>query len=146
MPFEDALKVVLKHEGGYVNHPADPGGATNKGITTRVYHEYLATKGLPPADVKHISNADVADIYRTQYWNTAKCDVLPEPMATFQFDSAVNHGVNKANWFLANSRGDPAKYLELREDFYRHLARTRPAMQVFLKGWLKRIDSLRGLL
>lgn len=146
MGFESALAVTLKFEGGYANHPADPGGATMKGITQRVYDAWLLKKGLPACDVRDIPDKDVADIYRAEYWQRAKCDVLPDPLATFHFDAAVNHGPARANIFLGQSGGDPKKYLDIREKFFRDLVIKRSAMVVFLRGWLKRVDKLREML
>lgn len=147
MSFESALAIVLANEGGFSNNPADPGGRTMKGITQRSYDAWLVKQGkVESQDVKDISDADVATIYRTEYWNRARCDVLKEPLATFHFDAAVNHGTNQAVAFLSESRGDPEMYLKCREDFYRRLVQKRPTMQVFMRGWLKRVEGLRRLL
>jgi len=67
--FKSSLAAVLVHEGGYVNDPRDPGGATNKGITHRTYAAYLARNKMQLIDVKHITDAEVASIYRNQYWS-----------------------------------------------------------------------------
>lgn len=146
MSFESALALTLRFEGGYVNHPADPGGATSRGVTQRTYDAWLLKNGMPATDVKDIPDKDVADIYRTEYWQRAKCDALPEPLATLHFDAAVNHGPKQANEFLKGSGGDPTLYLTLREAFYHRLVLKRPAMAVFLRGWLKRVEKLRTLL
>ena len=95
--------------------------------------------------MKDIHDNEVAAIYKNQYWNVARCDVLPEPLATFHFDAAVNCGPSKANLFLAQCKGDAKAYLNLREDYYRRLVQTRPTMEQFLKGWLNRTAALRKL-
>lgn len=91
--FQKALKHVLKHEGGYVNHPADPGGRTYRGVTARTLGEWRglgrpATKG----ELLGLSEAEVAEIYYQNYWRAAGCDHLPHGLAFVQFDAAVNHG------------------------------------------------------
>jgi lysozyme family protein len=146
MSFESALALTLQFEGGFVDRADDPGGRTQRGITQRTYDAWLAKQKRPPADVKGIPDTDVADIYRVEYWNRARCDSLKEPLATFHFDAAVNHGPNQAIGFLAESKGSPEMYLKCREDFYRRLVLKRPTMSVFLRGWLKRVERLRRLL
>jgi len=94
--YEAVLPLVLAHEGGYVNHPTDPGGPTNKGVTQRVYDAYRTTKGLKLRSVKSITAAETKDIYRDRYWNLAGCDGLPAGLDYAVFDYAVNSGVSKA--------------------------------------------------
>ena len=147
MSFESALALVLSFEGLFSDDKRDPGGRTMKGITQRTYSAWLAKRGLVEVlDVKDITDAEVASIYRTEYWNHARCDVLREPLATFMFDTAVNLGPNRAVGLLADSKGDPKVYLELRDAYYHRLVAKRPTMGVFLKGWLRRVEKLRTLL
>lgn len=90
------LPRVLEHEGGYVNHPADPGGPTMKGVTLAVYRAF---KGKPTAtadELRHISEGDLQAIYRINYWARARCDELPVGVDYCVFDYAVNSGVNRA--------------------------------------------------
>ena len=94
--YEAVLPLVLAHEGGYVNHPKDPGGATNKGVTQAVYDAYRTTKGQKLRSVKSITMAEVKDIYNTRYWKLAGCDELPAGLDYCVFDYAVNSGVGKA--------------------------------------------------
>lgn len=94
--FAQALKLVLVHEGGYVNHPADPGGATMKGVTQGVYDAYRGGKGQAPRGVRQISNAEVEDIYRRQYWVAIRGDELAAGVDYAVFDYAVNSGPGKA--------------------------------------------------
>lgn len=91
---------LLVHEGGYVNHPKDPGGATNKGVTQRVYDAYLRRKGLPVKSVRQISREEVLEIYKTQYWNTISGDLLPDGLDYAVYDFAVNSGPSRAIRFL----------------------------------------------
>lgn len=93
---EAALRQVLVHEGGYVNHPADPGGATNQGVTQRVYDAYRTRKGLKPQSVRGISPDEVATIYKRQYWDAVKGDDLPAGLDYAVFDYAVNSGPKQA--------------------------------------------------
>ena len=94
--YKAVLPLVLAHEGGYVNHPKDPGGATNKGVTQAVYDAYRTTKGEKLRSVKSITMAEVTDIYETRYWKLAGCDDLPAGLDYAVFDYAVNSGVGKA--------------------------------------------------
>ena len=93
--FERALKLVLKHEGGFVNNPRDPGGATNKGITIGTFRRYVNAKATVD-DLKRISDAEVSDIYRRQFWNAVQGSVLPSGLDYALFDFAVNSGPDRA--------------------------------------------------
>ena len=103
--FERAQDVLGAHEGGYVNHPRDPGGETNKGVTKRVYDAYRRRAGLVPRSVRQITDAEVYDIYRRQYWNAASCDDLPHGVAYCVFDGAVNSGVSQSAKWLQRAVG-----------------------------------------
>lgn len=104
--FPKALPLVLAHEGGYVNHPKDPGGATNKGITQAVYDAYRKGKGLPKRSVRNIASNEVHEIYETRYWDLAKCDDLPAGLDYAVFDYSVNSGVGKAGKDLQRTVND----------------------------------------
>lgn len=82
--FHKAVAVVLHHEGGYVNHPSDPGGETIYGISRRS-HPAAWEKGRPTLD-------DAKAIYHSDYWLPIKADALPLPVALITFDTAVNCG------------------------------------------------------
>lgn len=161
-----ALKFTLRWEGGFVNHPDDPGGATNKGVTQAVYDSYRRSKGQPKQSVRQISDDEVHDIYETRYWQAAKCPDLGVDLDTVQFDTAVNMGVGRAIKFMQKSTGckpdgawgpitaaavancDPGAtliaYCNTREAFYKGLVRRRPKMKVFMRGWMNRLNDLRG--
>ena len=98
--FESALVHVLKHEGGYVNHPRDPGGATNKGVIQRTYNGYLRRKGRSLQSVRLITDEEVADIYKSQYWDAIHGDELPHGVDYCTFDAAVNSGPGRAAKWL----------------------------------------------
>jgi lysozyme family protein len=94
--FKPSLSLTLAHEGGFVNHPKDPGGATNKGVTQKVYDDYRVRKGEATRSVRYITSAEVNDIYKNQYWDAAKCDALPAGLDYAVFDYAVNSGAGRA--------------------------------------------------
>jgi len=102
--FERALPLVLKHEGGYVDHPKDPGGATNLGVTIGTLSSWLgrpATKG----DVKALTRASVAPIYRKNYWDAVRADEMPAGLDYAVFDFAVNSGPKRAAMALQRAVG-----------------------------------------
>ncbi len=169
MSFERALTMILKHEGGYSDNPADRGGPTKQGVTQRVYDTWRMTGGKPVRSVRGIDGSEVSAIYLQNYWIPANCDLLPDNLALVHFDSAVNHGVKRAIKFLqlatgANPDGvfGPATqaaitttmgklsehiviglYLAEREDFYDEIVARDPTQSLFLRGWKNRIASLR---
>ncbi|RWN51926.1 glycoside hydrolase family 108 protein [Mesorhizobium sp.] len=97
--FDRALALVLKHEGGYVNHPKDPGGATNKGITIATFRRYVNANGTPD-DLKRITTAQAGIVYRKQYWDAIRGDELPDGVDYAVFDFAVNSGPGRAAKYL----------------------------------------------
>jgi len=96
--FKRSLFLVLKHEGGYVDHPKDPGGATNLGITLRVLAAYRKkdVKSFPKTEVKNLKRDEAAKIYKINYWDRAWGDKLPVGVDYCVFDYAVNSGVSRA--------------------------------------------------
>ena len=156
-PFGQALQFVLQWEGGYVNHAADPGGATNYGVTQSTYDDHREECGLPKRSVKGITRAEVQNIYTQHYWKAAGCDTLPLPLAIAVFDTAVNFGVGRAKSFLAKARaaypGSPfglkaaAMNVVSQRIAYRHArVAEKPSQVVFLKGWLNRDNALGALI
>ena len=91
--FDSALKFVLRWEGGFVDHPNDPGGRTNKGITQKVYDGWRGRQGRAAQDVQLIGDDEVHSIYASDYWVPPRCDLLATPLDLVQFDTAVNMGV-----------------------------------------------------
>lgn len=98
--YEHCLELILHHEGGYVNHPKDPGGETNLGVTKRVYEEWGGTK-----DMKDLTVEDVAPIYEKNYWGRVKGDDLPSGLDLCVFDFAVNAGPGRAAKYLQRMIG-----------------------------------------
>lgn len=94
--FQKSLQYVLRHEGGYADDPNDNGGPTMKGITQRVYDAYRQRKGRDKTPVRNITNKEVEDIYKTQYWDAIRGDDLPSGIDYATFDFAVHSGVGRA--------------------------------------------------
>lgn len=97
--YDEALKLMLLHEGGYSNHPADPGGPTNFGITLADYRRYI-NKAATALDVRNMKIEDAKKIYRAQYWDAQKCDELPPGVDYAIFDYGVNSGVGRSGKVL----------------------------------------------
>ena len=162
--FEDALKFVLKWEGGFTNHPKDPGGATNKGITQKVYDVYKVSRKHPKMSVKHILDFEVKEIYETKYWDLVRAKWLKAPLGLVMFDTAVNFGpagairrLQKAlrlnitgTWTQEISdvihECDAGKVAleicKLRKIWRNYRVKQNPSQKVFLKGWLNRDNDL----
>lgn len=158
--FQSYLPLILMHEGGYVNHPKDPGGATNKGITQRVYDEYRKTSGQMPQSVKNISDKEVESIYRVKYWIAIRGDDLPLGWDYAVFDFAVNSGPGRAIRLmqlalgirddgvigpktLAAFKPDPRKSFDSYMDKRREFLRSLSTFPTFGKGWLRRVEDVR---
>lgn len=162
--FEEALAFTLRWEGGYVNHPADRGGETNKGVTTATYREYRRRRGLPMRSVRDITDEEVRDIYENLYWNPAQCALMERPLAIAHFDTAINFGVGGSTLFLqqllkvkvdrifgpktraallsANHWELALRYAPLRIDYRYRRVNQDPSQRVFLQGWLNRDNDL----
>jgi lysozyme family protein len=162
MAFADCLPIILQSEGGFVNNPADPGGATNLGITLSTL---TAFRGRPQTvdDVRALTVADVSPIYQANYWNAARCGDCPAGVDLMVFDAAVNQGVRRAVRALQTVVGvtadgavgpgtlaairaaDPTATINAisanREAFYRSLS----TFPTFGTGWLNRLQRTRGL-
>ncbi|MFZ5509356.1 MAG: glycoside hydrolase family 108 protein [Pseudomonadota bacterium] len=164
--FAQSIPFVLRWEGGFVDHPADPGGRTNKGVTQKVYDRWRARQGLAPRDVKFIDEAEVHAIYETDYWLPPRCDLLSRPPGPGAVRHRRQHGRGARRAPAAAVRrlrpdgdfgpqtegavaacdaGDTVRaYCDRREAYYRNLADKRPELKVFLKGWLNRLNALRA--
>lgn len=90
--FDKCLAAVLQYEGGYTNNIHDPGGATNRGITQRVYDAYRRSVQKGTQDVRVIATEEVTTIYRLNYWTAVRGDDLPSGIDECVFDEAVNSG------------------------------------------------------
>lgn len=98
--FDEALSRVLVHEGGWSDHPRDPGGATMKGVTQRVYDAWRRRQGQSTRSVRQIASAEVKAIYKAQYWDAVRADELPRGVDYCVFDAAVNSGAAQAGKWL----------------------------------------------
>lgn len=145
--YERALRLVLKYEGGYANDRIDRGGATMKGITQRVYDSFRKLWKKVVQSVKGISNEEVADIYKSGYWNTVHADVLPYPVDIVAFDTAVNCGPGRANrWKDATLNADPKVWakgiIKHRRNHYATIIKNKPNQVKFKRGWENRVRDL----
>lgn len=93
--YATSLELVLEHEGGYVDHPRDPGGRTNKGIIQRTYDAFRDRVKQPRQNVRYITDAEVERIYREDYWNPINADHLPAGLDYVTFDASVNSGIGR---------------------------------------------------
>jgi len=158
--FDDSLKLVLMHEGGWSDHPLDPGGATMQGVTLKTYSNWLGR----PATKDELRNmpAEHRDaIYRKLYWERVQADELPPGVDHCAFDIAVNSGSGRAAKILQEAASVPADgsigpktlaairyadplYLigrmsDLRLEFLRRL----DTWPTFGKGWGRRVEQVR---
>lgn len=155
--FKECLALVLKSEGGFVNHPSDPGGMTNLGVTKRVWQEYTGHEA-DEKEMRSLTPEKVAPLYEQRYWRPTYCEVLPRGLDLLIFSMGINGGPGRAIKLLQQSIGcvpdgviGPrtmelvkssnvteliAKYSDARRDYYKSL-KTFP---VFGKGWLARVD------
>lgn len=114
--FPACLKEILRHEGGYSNHKHDAGGATNKGVTQATYDGYRRSNKLLPRSVQYITDAEVADCYKRNYWDKVCGDQLPKGIDLLTFDAAVNSGPARAERWLQQAINKVAGARRLKED------------------------------
>jgi lysozyme family protein len=161
--FDKSLAAVLVHEGGYVNHPRDPGGATNKGVTQAVYDGFRVKHGMAKRSVREIEGAEVHKIYKAQYWDAVKGDELPSGVDYCVFDFAVNSGVSRAAKFLQSAVGvkqdgqigfatleatrnaSPSGVVTTICDARMAFLKRLPTWDVFGKGWSSRVAGVRKM-
>lgn len=160
--YDEALRRLLIHEGSYAEHPADPGGPTNYGITIADYRRYVKPEATA-ADMRRMDVAQAKAIYRSNYWDALRCDELPAGIDYAVFDYGVNSGIGRAGKVLRRLLGFPdtthvvtaAVIAEARKRdaatlvnalcderlaFLRRL-RTWP---VFGRGWKRRVAEVRS--
>jgi lysozyme family protein len=150
MTFDDAFERLVGHEGGFVDHPADPGGETKYGISRRSY---------PGEDIKGMTLGRAKHIYRRDFWGPAGCDAVPPAVRFDLFDMAVNAGVGKAARTLQRAVGAvedgivgprtlqllnsmPPSRVVARFAGHRleHMA-SLPTWPTFGRGWARRVAS-----
>lgn len=157
--FDKSLELVLKSEGGFVQDPDDHGGATNLGVTTKAWAEYLG-RNVTIAEMKQLTPLMVKPFYKDKYWNPAGCDVYVKGIDYAVFDFAVNAGVRRCVKTLQKAVGadpdgilgsitqalirqyDPIglldKFSEEKIKFYQGLNQPK-----FEKGWLNRVNHVK---
>jgi len=173
--FNKFFPTLLKHEGGFVNDPVDPGGATNKGVTFNTFKAYAESLlGVAPTldNLKALTDEQAGKIYKKMYWDKVHGDEMEvQELAEIVFDFYVNAGANASkllqsvlNDLGANIGVDGAigkgtmaalaqvdqievyrRYKEGRKKYYEDLVAKRPPLGKFLKGWLNRVNSFPDL-
>ncbi len=158
--FLDALAAVLHHEGGFVNHPKDPGGMTNLGCTKKVWEEWVGHE-VDEKTMRNLTPADVAPLYKAKYWDKVRGDDLPSGVDYVVFDAAINSGPGRAAKWLQQTvdvaidgaigpgtlravNSIPAaeiveKYQQIRLEFLKAL----PTWDTFGKGWGRRVQEVQ---
>jgi lysozyme family protein len=155
--FKECLDLVLKSEGGYINHSSDPGGRTNLGVTQRVWEEYTGHEADEKI-MRGLTPEKVAPLYEQRYWRPCYGEILPKGLDFLCFSFGVNAGSGRAVKLLQQSLGlvsdgiigprvmqklresniaDVIKgFSESRREYYKSL-KTFP---IFGKGWIARTD------
>ena len=158
--FQTSLLLVLKSEGNFINHPRDPDGMTNLGVTRNVWREWV-NRDVDEAEMRSLTPELVTPLYKQRYWDACKCDDLPRGVDYAVFDAAVNMGPGRAAKLLQAALGvtadgaigratiaaataaDPVELLEAfslgKEAFYQSL----PTFATFGKGWLNRVAHVQ---
>ncbi|MEM6462235.1 MAG: glycosyl hydrolase 108 family protein [Pseudomonadota bacterium] len=162
--FETAYPFIAKWEGGFVDDPRDPGGATNMGITIDTLSDWL---GRPASvdDVRNLTSTEAQQIYFTRYWTPIHCDQIPVSLALMTFNAAVNCGPSRGAKLLQQALNDldqnlvvdgvvgpttlaaanhvdqrsaVQKYEQVHEAYYRGLAN----FSIYGRGWLNRLSDV----
>lgn len=100
MNFETAFDLLITHEGGFSNHPDDPGGATMYGVTEQVARAEGYTGAMRDLPLNFAKQ-----VYRKRYWDACQCDAMPTPIQYPLFDAAVNSGPGQAIKWLQSAAG-----------------------------------------
>ena len=173
--FEVYFPKLLVHEGGFVNDPDDPGGATNKGITLKTFESYAESLlEIDPTleNLKNLTDDQAKQIYKLEYWDKVHGDDIQlQDLAEIVFDFFVNAGAHASellqrtlnqlgaslkvdgeigeNTLKALVNADPIKvyrrYKQGRIDYYNRLVSQNPSLRKFLQGWLNRVNSFPNL-
>lgn len=166
--FERILPLILKIEGPYSNRKADRGGPTNFGITHTTYDAFRDSVGLPRRTVRAISELEVREIYRRDYWRPLSAEKMPAKVACVVMDGAVHSGVKRASKFLQRILGVPAdgaigeqtlaalrgksdaliakQFLQARRDHFKRLIEEDPSQKENEKGWENRLVAVEKFL
>jgi lysozyme family protein len=158
--WDDSFKMVLAHEGGFVNHPKDPGGMTNLGVTKAAWEGYVG-KPVDEAFMRSLTPEVVKPFYKAMYWDKIRGDDLPAGVDYAAYDLAVNSGTGRAAKYLQQIAGvtadgaigpksieaikacDPEQTVQalcdMRLDFLKRL----PTFETFGKGWSRRVAEVK---
>jgi len=161
--FDRCLEKMLKHEGGFVNHPKDPGGMTNLGVTKAVWEEWLG-RPVSEKEMQALTPIMVKPLYKRKYWDAVRADDLVAGVDYCVFDVAVNSGPGRAIKFLQSVVGatpdggfgsitlalvkkaeaDPTtlikQYCARRLEFLQSLR----TFETFGKGWSRRVQEVEN--
>jgi lysozyme family protein len=160
--FEKCLEMLLVHEGGFVNHPDDPGGMTNLGVTKKVWEEWVG-HDVSEKEMRNLTPTMVAPLYQRKYWNACHADELISGLDYCVFDVAVNSGVGRAIKLLQSSVGatpdggygaitaalvqeaekDPTRIIELFSAKRLEFLQSLKAFPTFGKGWSRRVAEVK---
>ena len=156
--FEASLAHVLKHEGGWADHPADPGGATMKGVTLKTYSDWLGRQAAKD-ELRNIPTEHLRTIYKARFWDAVRGDELPSGVDYVVFDMAVNSGPGRAARMLQAAVGatpdgsigpktlaavnaqDPATLIATFQRNRQHFLEALPTFGTFGKGWTRRVTE-----
>lgn len=159
--WQDALAHVLKSEGGYVNHPSDPGGRTNLGVTQRVWEEWVK-HDVDEKQMRELTPEMVAPLYQEKYWQRVKGDELPAGIDYCVFDASVNSGVGRASKWLQEVCGTqpdgvigpmtlrvaqaivPTDLVNMYCDKRLAFLKELKTWDTFGKGWERRVEEVRS--
>lgn len=160
--YEQALRLVLGHEGGYSNHPSDPGGPTNFGITIYDYRKYIKPDATA-ADVRIMLPEQAKQIYRAKYWDALRCDELPAGLDYAVFDYGVNSGIGRSGIVLRRLLKLPDTSSAITDDVIAAARRANAAIlaaalcderlaflqrlktwPVFGNGWARRVAEVKA--
>lgn len=160
--FEHAMRLLLRHEGGFVNHPKDPGGMTNLGVTKRAWTAYVG-HAVSEEDMRALTPERVKTFYKSLYWDAVKADDLPSGLDHCLFDTCVNSGPSRAIILLQEILGvvadgkigphtlDVIHKQEVNGDLIAHYCANRlnflkslPTWGTFGNGWKKRVLALEA--
>lgn len=160
--YDEALRRLLAHEGGYTNHPSDPGGPTNFGITISDYRKYVKPNATA-ADIRAMKLDEAKAIYRTKYWAAQRCDELPAGIDYSIFDYGVNSGIGRSGRVLRRVIGLPDNSSEVTDQVLDAVAKrdakaiivainderlrflkSLKTWPVFGNGWARRVAEVRS--
>jgi len=158
--FDNVLTLLLKDEGGFSNDPRDPGGMTNLGVTKRVWEAFVG-RPVDETAMRALTPADVAPLYRQNYWNRVHCDDLPVGVDYAVMDFAVNSGTSRAAKTLQRACGvtddgaigtqtlqavnaaDPIALIDNICDQRLAFLQSLPTFGDFGRGWTARVQRVK---